>query len=113
MPTPTTEATAAVDAAIATVLTAEQAARSSIAAAEAAAQTIVTTARGAARRIAARAAQRSARTHDALQRRLNTALAAVELRRQALRAATPEPNDHQVKAAAQALARQLTTRVDP
>lgn len=113
MPAPTPEPTAAVDAAIATVLAAEQAARSSIAAAEAEAQTIVATARGAARRIGARAAQRAARVHDALLQRLDTALAAIESRRQALQGSAPALDDQHVTAAARALARQLTTRVGP
>jgi hypothetical protein len=110
VPTPPPEPTAVIDAAIATVLATEQAARGSIAAATAGAGAIVATARGAARRIAARAAQRSARVHDVLQQRLDRALAQVESRRQALRAVTPEPNEQQVTTAARALARQLTTR---
>jgi hypothetical protein len=113
VPAPAPESTAAVDAAIATVLAAEQAARSSIAATEDEAQAIVATTRGAARRIAARAAQRSARIHDVLQQRLDTALAAVERRRQALHVAAPELNEQHVTAAARALARQLTMRVGP
>lgn len=110
VPTPPLEPTAVVDAAIATVLAAEQAARGSIAAATVEAGAIVATARGASRRIAARAAQRSARVHDVLQERLDRALAQVESRRQALRAVGPEPNEQQVTTAARALALRLTTR---
>lgn len=113
VPAPTREPTAQVDAAIATVLAAEQAARGSIAAAESEAQAIVATARGDARRIAARAAQRAARVHDALQQRLDTALAAIDARRQALQGRAPEVDDRYVTAAARALARQLTTRTGP
>jgi vacuolar-type H+-ATPase subunit H len=112
VPAPPSEPTAAVDAAIATVLAAEQAARSSIAAAEAEAESIVATARSAARRIAARAALRAAYLHDALQQRLDVALAAIESRRRALHAAVPEPNDQHVAAAARRLARHLTVRAD-
>ncbi len=100
----------AVDAAIARVLAAEQAARGAIAAAEVEAQHIVSEGRSAARRIAARAAQRVARVHAVLQRQLDAGLADIEAQWLALQADAPQTDEQQVTAAAAALARQLTDR---
>jgi vacuolar-type H+-ATPase subunit H len=106
-------APAEVDAAIATVLAAEQAARASIAEAGQQAEQIVAEGRVAARRIAERGAQRAAAVHDALQRRLQDGLAAIESERLALQRAAPGPSERRVAAAARALALELTTSAGP
>jgi vacuolar-type H+-ATPase subunit H len=101
-----------VDAAIARVLQAEQAARERVAACERDAVAIVQQAREQARRIAARAARRTARVHARVSAALAARLADIEARRpSAAGGAEPAtPGDPRIAAVAERLARELTGR---
>lgn len=100
-----------VDAAIARVLQAEQAARERVAACEREAVAIVQQAREQARRIAARAAQRTARVHARVATALAARLAEIEARRPPSpsgSAAFDEADGARIAAVAGQLARELT-----
>lgn len=100
-----------VDAAIARVLQAEQAARERVAACEREAVAIVQQAREQARRIAARAAQRTARVHARVAAALAARLAAIDARRPRSPSGSAEFDEAdgpRIAAVAGQLARELT-----
>lgn len=102
---------APVDAAIAQVLQAEQAARDAVARCAAQAESWVAQARDAARQTAERAQARIARVHAFAQVQLDARLAALDAARLALErsAAAAAPDDARLRAAVERLAAELTS----